>query len=115
MLMAIGFLSHWDIDWMIKYLLILFKIGFGLTISPLYPIILSELMPEVGYIVSSTLFWGLNTAIIFSFPVLVETKLGFDGIFWLFSGVMIVVFCLISIFMKETKGKTLVEIDEIYC
>lgn len=45
-------------------MLVIFKIGFGGTISPLYPIIISETIVEIGYIVNSLVFWIVNTTII---------------------------------------------------
>ncbi|KAL4451132.1 hypothetical protein ABPG74_021454 [Tetrahymena malaccensis] len=114
MLLIIGFLAHYGTDSPIKFLLIVFKIGFGLTISPLYPIILSELVPEVGFVVTSIVFWVLNTAIVQSFPSLIASDLGFDGMFWLFGAVMSVIFVLLAIYMKETKGKTQYEIYDMY-
>ncbi|KAL4490961.1 hypothetical protein ABPG72_008697 [Tetrahymena utriculariae] len=114
MLFLIGFLAQYQLNSFIPYILIVFKIGFGTTISPLYPIIISETIVEIGFIINSLVFWVTNTAIIQLYPILVDSNLGFSGIFWLFSGIMVVCFIGLFIFMKETKGLTLKQIHMLY-
>ncbi|EGR33279.1 protein kinase domain protein, partial [Ichthyophthirius multifiliis] len=89
-------------------------VGFGLSISPIYPVVLSENLPEVGYMITSILFWGLNTGIVQFFPILVDSELKLYGIFWMFGGIMLINFFLTIGYMKETKGKSLIQIDNMY-
>ncbi|KAL4451131.1 hypothetical protein ABPG74_021453 [Tetrahymena malaccensis] len=114
MLIIIGFLAQFGYDQFIPYILIFFKIGFGTTISPLYPIIISETIVDIGYIINSLIFWSINTSIVQIYPILIDTQLGFQGIFWLFSGVLIICFISLMFLMKETKGLTLKEIHFLY-
>ncbi|KAL4490963.1 hypothetical protein ABPG72_008699 [Tetrahymena utriculariae] len=114
MLIIIGFLAQYSYGQYIPYMLIFFKFGFGTTISPLYPIIISETIVDIGYIINSLIFWSINTSIVQIYPILIDTQLGFQGIFWLFSGILMICFLSLMILMKETKGLTLKEIHFLY-
>jgi len=56
--------------------------------------------------------WGANTAVAFGFPLL-EKSMG-GHVFWIFCGFNIIFFFLIMIFVPETKGKTLRQIQAFF-
>jgi len=56
--------------------------------------------------------WGANTAVAFGFPLL-EASMG-GHVFWIFCGFNIIFFFLLMIFVPETKGKTLREIQAFF-
>jgi len=63
-LIIIGIVAAEDVTEFLPYLLIIFKIGFGTTISPLYPVVVSETIVEIGFVVNGIVFWVVNTLII---------------------------------------------------
>jgi hypothetical protein len=50
---------------------------------------------------------------VFTFPILAE-KLGTYGPFWLYAGICLLGFMYITAKVRETKGKTLEELEGVF-
>ena len=50
----------------------------------------------------------------FSIVYLIDSDLGIDGTFWLLSCLTLIYFLFTLVIMKETKGKTVGELQELY-
>jgi hypothetical protein len=56
--------------------------------------------------------WGAYFLLVFTFPVLAE-RLGTYGPFWMYSGICVLGLLFIKTRVKESKGKTLEELEEL--
>ncbi|CAI2366675.1 unnamed protein product [Moneuplotes crassus] len=101
---------------------ILFAIGFYLTTASVIYVYAAEILTDKGMAISSVAHWGSHTIIgiipNFGLTFVRDTK---DTIkfhdtltfyFFFFSGISIAGFFIITIFVKETKGKTRKEISQ---
>ena len=88
----------------------LFEIGLGpvmwLLLSELYP--LSVRGPAMA--MGSTSCWINTVAVTFLFPLL-SGAMGMNGVFFMFSGVCVLAMVWLWLFVPETRGKTLEEIE----
>ena len=105
----------------IVFLIIMYVISFALTIGPICWIYLAEIMTEKGMGIAVSLNW-LIVIFISYLPSLAKTndpdkrdsEKDLTPFFFVFSGFCIMGFFLISLFVKETFGLTLLEIRTLY-
>jgi hypothetical protein len=99
-----------DILWIQKYLILMFILGFGLSLGPIVWLYLAEILPPKGTSLAGLhlFLWATIVAIIFPF---MKESLGIFGCFYLFSGLSFLGLIFILIYVKETKGKNNKEID----
>jgi major inositol transporter-like SP family MFS transporter len=85
------------------------------AISPVTWLMLSEIFPLKirGLGMGSTAFilWMVNFAVGFSFPVLAE-GVGISGTFFMFAFIGIFAVIFVKVYLPETRGKTLEELEE---
>ena len=100
-------------------LIVMFLISFAITIGPIWWIFLVEIMTEIGVGIAVSVNWIV--VIIVSFlPLIVNcgeneiTDWDISGFFFIFSGMWIVGFFLISLFVKETKDMSPFQIMTLY-
>lgn len=95
--------------------LTLYIVAFALSLGPLPYVLMSELFPaairEQGVAVATTISWLFNGAIALGFPGLVEA-VGLTVAMSLFLGVCVASFVVAVLFVPETRGATLEEIEE---
>ncbi|HEX8677274.1 MAG TPA: MFS transporter, partial [Segetibacter sp.] len=97
--------------------IVLLAIAFYATsLAPVTWVLISEIFPNrirgIATSVSIVSLWGAYFILVFTFPVLAE-KLGTFGPFWMYSIICLLGFFFIKIKVKETKGKTLEELEVV--
>jgi MFS transporter, SP family, xylose:H+ symportor len=84
------------------------------SLAPVTWVLISEIFPNKirGHASSVAIvcLWGAYFILVFTFPILAE-KLGTYGPFYLYSGICLLGFLFIRSRVKETKGKTLEEVE----
>jgi sugar porter (SP) family MFS transporter len=89
---------------------------YAVSLAPVTWVLISEIFPnEIRGLASSVAIvslWAAYFLLVFTFPVLAK-KLGTYGPFWLYSGICLLGFIFIRSRVKETRGKTLEELEGI--
>jgi sugar porter (SP) family MFS transporter len=96
-------------------LLVLAAIGFyAMTLAPVTWVVISEIFPNrargLAMSVAIGSLWIACFLLTFTFPIM-NRKLGAAGTFWVYAAVCVVGFMLLFSRLKETKGRTLEEIE----
>lgn len=105
-----------NLDWIPLLCALVFTVAFSLGISPISWLLVSELF--------SLEHRGLGTALATSFSYLCafigvktfvdfQELLGLYGAFWLYAFISVCGLCFVVLFVPETKGRDLIEIDTI--
>lgn len=96
--------------------IVVFIIGFSLGWGPIPWTSMSELMPNrvrsLAASIATFVNWSFATIITFSFKYYSQPPIGNDGAWWTFSFIMFVAIIAVIIFLPETKGHSLEEIQE---
>ncbi|MDF2691505.1 MAG: transporter [Gammaproteobacteria bacterium] len=118
-LFLLGYLFHIgisspDLQYSAVACLLLFIVGFAVSLGPIIWILCAEIYPlqgrDVGVTVTTATNWLCNAIIGFSFLSLLE-GLGPHGTFWMFSGIGLVSLIFIRFFAPETKDVSLEQIE----
>lgn len=94
----------------------LFIALFEFSSGPITWLYMSEIMQDKAVSVATVLNWIINLAISLSIPTIVD-KIGDENIGYIFifvGGCTTLGSIFIAIFMKETKGKTAQEIEDLF-
>ena len=90
--------------------------SYATSLAPVTWVLISEIFPNkirgLATSVAVVSLWAAYFILVFTFPVLAE-KLGTYGPFWLYAGICLLGFFFIKLKVKETKGKTLEELETI--
>lgn len=90
--------------------------SYATSLAPVTWVLISEIFPNkirgIATSVAVVSLWGAYFVLVFTFPVLAE-KLGTYGPFWLYAAICLLGFFFIKRKVKETKGKTLEELENI--
>jgi MFS transporter, SP family, xylose:H+ symportor len=103
---------------MVLSIFVMVAIGiYATTLAPVTWVLISEIFPNaIRSKASSTAvlsLWAAYFVLVFTFPILAE-KLGTYGPFWLYSVICFAGFLFIRSKVKETKGKTLEQMEEVF-
>jgi SP family xylose:H+ symportor-like MFS transporter len=114
-LLAILLMNHAPSGWV--SLVVLAAIAtYSVSLAPVTWVLISEIFPNkirgLASSVAIVSLWGAYFLLVFTFPVLAE-KLGTYSPFWVYSGICLLGFLFIKTKVKETKGKTLEELEDI--
>jgi len=89
---------------------------YSMSLAPVTWVLISEIFPNkirgLASSVAVVSLWAAYFILVFTFPILAE-QIGTYGPFWLYAVICILGFIFIKIKVKETKGKTLEEIETI--
>ncbi len=89
---------------------------YGTSLAPVTWVLISEIFPNRIRGKASSLavvsLWGAYFVLVFTFPILAET-LGAYGPFYLYAAICVGGFFFIKFRVRETKGKTLEELEEV--
>jgi len=96
-----------------KIMIILWGFPFGITVSPITFIYLSELLPEIGYAFAIFVYWVFSYSCSQMFVGISEV-IGFEGIFLIFGAFCWIGALILKAFMIESKGKTKEELVAAY-
>jgi sugar porter (SP) family MFS transporter len=99
-------------------LTVLAAIGtYSMSLAPVTWVLISEIFPNhirgLASSVAIVALWGAYFVLVFTFPILAE-KLGTYGPFWMYSGICFLGFLFILTKVRETKGKTLEELESVF-
>lgn len=116
--LIIGFLLH-DItgNGILLLLFILLAIAsYAVSLAPVTWVLIAEIFPNhirsTGVAISTFFLWLGTYVLTLTFPVMMN-KLGGDIAFWIYAGICVLGFLFIYFKVKETKGKTLEELEKI--
>lgn len=88
---------------------------YAMTLAPVTWVLISEIFPNkirgVATSIAVISLWLAYFILVFTFPILFE-KLK-DSTFYIYSGICLVGFLFVWFSVKETKGKTLEELEEV--
>jgi sugar porter (SP) family MFS transporter len=88
--------------------------SYAMSLAPVTWVLISEIFPNqirgLATSVAVVSLWAAYFVLVFTFPVLAE-KLGTYGPFWLYAAICLMGFFFIKSKVKETKGKTLEELE----
>jgi hypothetical protein len=95
-------------------LLCLYWVGYELGWGAVVWVMMAEIFPlrvrGIGMGVGSTVLWAATFAITFLFPVMSD-HLGLAASSFIFAGVSVVLYVLVTKFVPETKGRSLEQIE----
>ncbi|RYF87047.1 MAG: MFS transporter [Chitinophagaceae bacterium] len=90
--------------------------SYAMSLAPVTWVLISEIFPNqirgLATSVAVVSLWAAYFVLVFTFPVLAE-KLGTYGPFWMYAAICLLGFFFIKIKVRETKGKTLEELETI--
>lgn len=116
---ALGCLFHIGVNTVILQkttvtFLLLFIVGFAISLGPVIWILCSEIFPlkgrDLGVTCSTTANWAGNTVVGMTFLTLLAT-LGTAGTFWLYAILGLISLLIMYFFVPETKGVSLEKIE----
>jgi MFS family permease len=90
--------------------------SYATSLAPVTWVLISEIFPNkirgIATSVAVVSLWAAYFILVFTFPVLAKT-LGTYGPFWLYAAICLLGFFFIKSKVKETKGRTLEELENI--
>jgi len=88
---------------------------YAMTLAPVVWVVLSEIFPNryrgTAMAIATFALWTGNTLLVLFFPIINEA-INISGSFWLFAGICLAGLIFIILRVKETRGKTLEEIEK---
>lgn len=88
---------------------------YATSLAPVTWVLISEIFPNKIRGIASSIaivsLWGAYFILVFTFPILAE-KLGTYGPFYLYTGICLLGFLFIKRKVKETKGRTLEQLEQ---
>jgi MFS transporter, SP family, xylose:H+ symportor len=112
---VLGFTYHAGVRGLPVLLITLCTIGcYALSLAPVTWVLISEIFPNrvrgVGVSISVSALWSASFLLTFTFPIL-NRALGSAGTFWTYAAICLGGFFFVFLFIPETKGKTLEQIE----
>lgn len=90
--------------------------SYATSLAPVTWVLIAEIFPNkirgLATSVAVISLWAAYFILVFTFPVLAE-RLGTYGPFWLYAGICLAGFVFVKFRVKETKGKTLEELESV--
>jgi len=115
----IGFLLH-DIagNGLLLLIFILLAIAsYAVSLAPVTWVLISEIFPNrirsAGVSIATFFLWLACYILTLTFPVIMN-KFGGYTAFWIYAGICLMGFLFVYFKVKETKGKTLEELEDVY-
>jgi MFS family permease len=88
---------------------------YALSLAPVTWVLISEIFPNAVRAVATSIavisLWAAYFILVFSFPVLFDWLK--DGTFYIYSGICLLGFAFVLLFVRETKGRTLEELEDV--
>jgi MFS family permease len=102
-LLFLSFFKNLSLEFMNKYLILLFVFSFGISLGPILSVYVTEILPEKGMSVACIFNWMMAFFIGLIFPKLINSSLQLEGTFFLFSFITFSAFFILCFKMRETK------------
>lgn len=113
-LFALSSFKSFDLTDYNKYIILIYIFCFGVSLGPVMPIYLSEILPEQGVSIAILTNWLFTFIIGLLFPKLVASPLKLEGSFFLFAIFTMGAFFYFKRYLIETKGKSNEEINKSF-
>ena len=88
---------------------------YALSLAPVTWVLISEIFPNAVRAVATSVavlsLWAAYFILVFSFPPLFDWLK--DSTFYIYSGICILGFVFVLLFVKETRGRTLEEVEDV--
>jgi sugar porter (SP) family MFS transporter len=88
---------------------------YALSLAPVTWVLISEIFPNAVRAVATSIavlsLWAAYFILVFSFPILFDWLK--DSTFYIYSGICLLGFAFVLLFVKETRGRTLEELEEV--
>ena len=97
----------------IKYLMIFFYLDFGATVFITFEI-QAEILPDIGLGVIGFVHWIFNVVVVLKLPYMLSSELDFHWTIMIYAGLLLCIIIYIVLFYKETNGKSMNEVEEVY-
>lgn len=116
---VIGFLLHHMAGnglWLLIFVLLAIA-SYAVSLAPVTWVLISEIFPNrirsEGVAVATFFLWLACYILTLTFPVIMSTFGGYTA-FWIYAGICVLGFLFVYYKVKETKGKTLEELEDVY-
>ena len=90
-----------------------FLFFFGISLGPVVWLYEPEILPDKGISLAVIANWFFCGIVIFSTPILIE-DIGISALYFIFWSILVACQIYLHFCMKETKGKSSTEIDEMF-
>ena len=88
---------------------------YALSLAPVTWVLISEIFPNAVRAVATSIavlsLWAAYFILVFSFPILFDWLK--DSTFYIYSGICLLGFAFVLLFVKETRGRTLEELEDV--
>lgn len=113
--LAIALQAKWSAGFVSAFVLLAIAM-YATSLAPVTWVLISEIFPNkirgVASSVAIVSLWIAYFILVFTFPILAE-KLGTYGPFYFYAGICFIGFLFVKSKVKETKGKTLEELESV--
>jgi Na+/melibiose symporter-like transporter len=95
---------------------LIFIVIFELGPGPITWLYMAEIMQDKGSSIATVMNWGINLLISYFVPVIIQS-IGPDNvgyIFYFMGAASVLGTLFVAVFMKETKGKSVAQIEEMF-
>lgn len=111
----LGACYYFEVTGLVVLILVIAAIAcYAMTLAPITWVVLSEIFPTrvraLAMAVSTFALWTACFVLTYTFPIL-NSNLGASGTFWLYGVVCILGYLFLRVYLPETKGKSLEEIE----
>lgn len=113
---VMGLCYYMEISGVFLLVLVVMAIAcYAMTLAPVTWVVISEIFPNkvrgAAMAVSTFSLWSACFILTYTFPLL-NNSLGSYGTFWIYGGICVLGFFFLKKNLKETKGRTLEEIEQ---
>jgi len=112
-LIALGVLAIFEIDIAIIAFTMVFIAFFEIGVGSVVFLYLAEIMTEFGISMALAVVWSLTILVSLVTPRMIE-QLHQDGLYFMFAGINVIGWFFILFCIKETKGKSKIELKGLY-
>ncbi|PIK35539.1 hypothetical protein BSL78_27632 [Apostichopus japonicus] len=106
-----------DLGWLSLSSMVIYIIGFSLGLGPIPWLIMSEIFPSKARGLASSIATAFNWTCSFIITkefLDLENLLHKEGVFWMYAVVCVLEIIFVILFVPETKGKSLEEIEDYF-
>jgi MFS transporter, SP family, xylose:H+ symportor len=112
-LLALTFIMGLTSGYLVLFCIMGFLASFGFSLGPIVWVLIPEIFPNhyrsMGVAVSIFVMWGANFLVSYTFPILLKNLEGYA--FFIYASMCFVCLVFVIKYLRETKGKTLEQIE----